>query len=189
MCEACALIWVDWAWWCHQSLGDAVIQMADRGWPCRRTLSHLTVMQGESGKGCFAVKTAEYPNNIHMDFLQASCSSATDTVQRKHSWVLTWTTDLICMKCWSCSSRDRALKRIQSHATSSITVCCRFRSLVCAVTITVSYVSIRAIFDISTHGFLLFLDFSVHIVFLWTVEPFRALQQSLVKLCVTNCNE
>lgn len=75
-----------------------------------------------------------------------------------------------------------------SHMQLQTSACCRFRSLVCAVTITVSYVSIRAIFKISTHVFLLFLDFSVHIVFLWTVEPFRALQQSLVKLCVTNCN-
>ncbi len=66
-----------------------------------------------------------------MDFLQVSCSSMADTVQRKHSCILTWITDLICMKCWSCSSRDGALKRIWSHAAWDVTVCCTFRCLVC----------------------------------------------------------
>lgn len=30
---------------------ETLIQMADGAWPCRTTLSHLTVMQGESGQG------------------------------------------------------------------------------------------------------------------------------------------
>lgn len=131
LCEACALIQirVDWVWWCHHSLGDTLIQMADTDRPCRRTLSHLTEVQGESSKRYVAV--VQLNSQAIFAFGGFFC--------RRHIsvWMIEHRENTV-ETCWSYSSTHRVLKRVLSHAALNISVHCRFRSLVCTLLCTLS---------------------------------------------------